>query len=497
MSNILTPRDCQWPMIERMTLHDRGNVFASPGTGKTSATLLALDIRAMHGDRPFPALVVGPKRVANSVWDAEIERWARFKGIRLAKVLGPIAKRDKALKSKADVYVINYENLAWLHEQVGGKGKWPFRTVIADESTKLRSHRCSFRLAKNGATQLHIQDPDAAPSVRGGGLHARSLARNAPFTDAWFNLTGTPTPLGLQDFWGQMWPIDYGQSLGRTYTDFTRRWFRPAWGSNPHEQRIEILPHAEKEILAAVKEHSVMVDAYDYFDIEKPVELDRFVTLPPKVRKHYDEMHADSITELTMGATILAANQGSVVMKCRQMASGGVIDVDGDWHTMHTEKLDALQEIHESIHGAPLLVAYWFKHDLEQIKKRFKHAVELPKGEKAQRQVEDKWNAGKIPMLLVHPQSAGHGLSLQHGGNHMAIYSLDWNAEYYMQIIERIGPTRQAQSGYKRLTYVHRIIAKDTWEVIVAKNLQAKMSTDQMVKEALSMINKHEVEELW
>lgn len=491
MTDRFTPRECQLPMIDIMTRLDRGNVFASPGTGKTSATLVSLDIRQSMGESVFPALVVGPKRVANSVWDGEIERWARFRGMRVAKVLGAAAERTAALKSKAEIFVINYENLAWLHEQVGGKGKWPFRTVVADESTKIRNHRCSFRLTKDSKVALYLVDPDAAPSARGGGTNARALCRNAPFTRHWYNATGTPTPLGLQDFWGQMWPIDYGAALGRTFNDFSRRWFRPVFGSRPEEQRIEILPHAETEILDLVKPHSCMVDAYDYFDIERPVEIDVNVELPPKVRKLYNDVHNESVTELESGTTIVASNMGGAVMKCRQIASGGVIDADKNWHTLHTMKLDALEEIRDKVQGAPLLVAYWFKHDLEQIQKRFKHAVVLPKEPRAQKAVEDKWNAGKISMLLVSPASAGHGLSLQHGGNHLVIYTLDWNAENYQQVIERIGPTRQAQSGYKRLTYVFRIIATDTWEQLVDKNLKGKMSTDQMVKDALSMIRKY------
>lgn len=466
-------RECQQPMLDIMTSRNRCNVFASPGTGKTSATLMALDVLGIVDDGVWPVLVTAPKRVANGVWHKELAEWSRFKGLRLVRVLGTPAQRDKALKTPADIYVINYANLTWLHEKVGHA--WPFKTVISDESTLIKSHRCRFQMSKTGKKFL----------VVGGSKHAGNLVRHAPDTNHWINLTGTPTPNGVKDLWGQQWPVDFGRALGASHSAFSQRWFRLAWGSSKEQQRIEPLDGASDEIVDRIKPYTALVDAYDYFDIEKPVELDIDIELPASVRKHYDQIHRESIAEI-LDFKVNAVNAGSKVMKCRQIASGYVMDTEGNWQTLHTEKLDALAELREKLGDQPLLVAYWFKADLDAIQGRFKDAVVFP-SDASQERVQDAWNAGKIPMLLIHPQSGGHGLSLQHGGNNLCIYTMDWNAEYYEQVIERIGPTRQAQSGYKRLVYIHRLIALRTWEVVVAERLREKFDTSEAVKRALTL----------
>lgn len=466
-------RECQEPMLDIITRLDRCNVFASPGTGKTSATLAALDVLSIVDNDVWPVLVVAPKRVANGVWHKELAEWTRFAGLTLQRVVGSRIQREKALGTLADIYTINPANLIWLHAQVGDN--WPFRTVISDESTLIKSHRCRFQTSKLGKVFLVVD----------GSKQASSLVRHAPKVKHWINLTGTPTPNGVKDLWGQQWPIDFGEALGSSHSAFAQRWFRPAMGSSREQQRIEALPGAEVEIVDRIKPVTAMIDAYDYFDIERPVEIDIEIELPPAVRKSYQELHRESIAEI-MDFKVNALNAGAKVMKCRQIASGHVMDTEGRWQTLHKEKLDALDELVEKLDGQPLLVAYWFKADLIAIKSRFKNAVELPSDHK-QEEVEDAWNQGKIDMLLVHPQSAGHGLSLQHGGNNLCVYTMDWNAEYYEQVIERIGPTRQAQSGYKRLTYVWRLITSRTWERVVADRLREKFDMSETVKRALAL----------
>ena len=454
-----------------MLTRKRGNIFASPGTGKTSGTLYALTSLEMIGENVFPCLIVAPLRVANVVWESEIAEWEQFKHLRISKIIGSESKRKAALKAEADIYVINFENLSWLHETIGDD--WFFRTVIVDESTRIKNHKVSVRRTRTGKAALFVA----------GAKNAANLVRHAADVERWFNLTGTPTPNGIQDMWGQQFPIDFGKTLGSSFNSFKERWFRLAWGSSPEFGKIEALPHAFGEITGLVSKNSVVVDAYNYFDITKPMEIDVKIELPEKVRKLYRQMHRDSIAEIKDNP-VTAVNAGSVMMKCRQIASGCLRDDDGTWHRVHEEKLDALAEIRENV-GEPLLVAYYFKEDLEAILGRFKDAVALPIGAK-QKDVQDDWNRGEIPMLCVSPQSAGHGLSLQHGGNHLVFFTLDWNAEYYDQVIERIGPTRQAQSGYERMVYVHRIIAKDTWEEVVADRLYRKITVSEAIKEAIS-----------
>lgn len=472
----MNPRPCQRPMIEAMTRLDRCNVFASPGTGKTSATLLSLDALSLVGDDVWPVLVMAPLRVANSVWHAEVAKWARFTGLRVSRVLGSADERQAALRAPADIYTINPANLVWLHAEVGSR--WPFKTVICDESTSIKNHRVHYQRTKTGKWAFHKE---------GKSKNACALVRHAPTTPRWINLTGTPTPNGVENLWGQCWPIDFGKALGSSHKSFTERWFRPAFGSTPEQARFEPLPGAEDEILARVKPFSVSVDAYNYFDIDKPVELDMLVDLPPEARAMYNQMHRTSVVEIKKTKSV-GANAGAALMKCRQIASGHLRDVEDKWHTVHTAKLDALQELRDKLDGQPLLVAYYFKEDAKAIMGRFKDAVMLPKGAK-QQEIESRWNDGKIQMLVVNIASAAHGLNLQYGGNNLCIYTMDWNAEYYEQVIERLGPTRQEQAGFKRLVYVHRIVAHRTWEQVILKRLGEKFDVTQLVKDALAMLD--------
>lgn len=470
------PRAYQRPIIDLFADKHRINVFASPGTGKTSATLAALDTMVVLGEDVLPALVTAPLRVANSVWDTEVGRWARFRGLRVAKIIGNADQRRAAMNQHADIYVTNYENLVWLRNELGTK--WPFKTVVADESTRIKGHRTHIR--------PHPSDPTREVLYRGGSKGATALASRAPQTDFWINLTGTPAPNGLSDLWGQQWVLDFGKALGRTHTQFMERYYKLAHGSTRTMPKWEILDHSTDNILDAIKPNTVTIDAYDWFDIERPVNLDYPVRLTPKLAAQYSEMHSNSWLELEDGNTAEGVNIGSKIMKCRQISAGGLRTDNGDWQTLHTLKLDALEEIVEKLNGAPLLVAYHFKHDIKLIQSRFKHAMILPTGAR-QKKVEDDWNAGKIKMLLVHPQSAGHGLNMQYGGNNLCVFTPDWNAEYYAQVIERIGPTRQAQAGLKRLTYVHHIYVAGTWDELIIKRLQGKLDVEATVKAAMAL----------
>lgn len=468
-------RDCQKPMVDLITNLDRGNLFASPGTGKTSATLMALASMSVADSDVFPALVVAPKRVANMVWADEIAQWRQLSGLEIVKVLGNEKERTAALKTRADIYIINYESLAWLHTVLDGR--WPFKTVVADESTRLKNQRVHFRKYASGKIVQMVG--------RDGSKNAQALVRHAKQTKHWYNLTGTPAANGLTDLWGQQWPVDFGEALGSSFNSFKMRWFRNRFGSDSRYGIIEPLPHAFKEITSRLRSTSVVIDAYDYFDVKKPIELDIFVELPDKVKAMYKKVHKEAVLEMASG-NVTAVNAGSALMKCRQIASGCIRDDDGIWHTLHKEKLQAVEELIEEINGENLVIAYWFQHDLKALQNKFPQAVLLESNSR-QKKVVDDWNNGKIPILLIHAQSAGHGLSLQHGGRHLCVYTQDWNAEYYAQVIERLGPIRQAQSGYDRLVYVHRLIAKNTCEEVIAEKQKDKLTMDEAIRRAVAM----------
>ena len=436
---------------------------------------MIMEIRSLVADS-YPALAIGPLRVANSVWNREVTKWAQFKGLRVAKVLGTERERIAALESKADIYTIHYGLLTWLHEYLTATGKkWPFQTVIADESTRLKHARCSFRKhPKSGKVSLYIA----------GSKNAGALARYAPRTPYWMNMTGTYTPNGLQDAWGQQWFIDFGETLGHTYDAFTKRWFYQRRGTSAEQAVFEPLPHAHDEITERLKASSISLDAYDWFDVERPREVNIDIELPDKLMKDYRKLHREAVLKLENEAVITAVNAGAITNKCLQFASGHVYDAEQNHHFIHAEKLDALESLHENLNGAPLLVAYHFKPTREAILKRFKFAELLP-SDKRQKEVEDRWNAGKIPMLVVHPASAGHGLDLQYGGHNLCIVDPYWDYEMYAQVIERIGPVRQMQAGYDRLVHVYRLRAIHTFDDVVIDRLTTKASVESAVRGAM------------
>lgn len=472
MGMIWTPREYHTIALTQGMALDRFNLHMSPGMGKTSTVLMLLIGKALMGE-PFPALIVGPKRVANTVWTREVEKWATFQGLRVSKVIGTAAQREDALKAHADLYCINYENLVWLHLMLEHK-PWPFKTTVADESTKIKAHRCSWQLSPKGTHFIRAA----------GSVNAAALMRNAWKSDYYMNLTGTPSPNGLKDLWGQQFPVDHGHALGQSFDSFNRRWFRTVHGSKREEMRIEPLPGAEDAILSRMRPTTISLNAYDWFDVERPREVNIEVELPAKARRQYDDMHRESVLKLSQETIIEAANGGALTNKCLQLASGHVYDEHGESHLIHTEKLQALESLVENLNGAPLLVAYWFKPELDAILKHFKFARTLPSDHR-QKQVEDEWNAGRIPMLVVHPASAGHGLDLQHGGHNLCIYTPMWDLELYQQVIERIGPVRQAQAGYDRLVNVYRLCAENTWDSVVLARTAEKANTQDIVRDYL------------
>lgn len=475
MSPDFKPHEYQRVAIEHATSLDRLNLLMSPGMGKTACALMAMDIRSLVADT-YPALAIGPLRVANSVWNREVSKWANFKGLRVSKILGSLDDRIRALRTPADVYTIHYGLLKWLHEYLTDTGMaWPFKTVIADESTRLKHARPSFRKhPKSGKINLYIA----------GSVNSGALARYALRTPYWINMTGTYTPNGLQDAWGQQWFIDFGETLGSSYDAYTKRWFYQRRGTSAEQAVFEPFPHALDEITKRLKPSTISLDAYDWFDVEKPREVDIEIELPEKLMKDYRKLHREAMLKLENETVITAVNAGAITNKCLQYASGHVYDADQNHHFIHAEKLDALDSLHTQLNGAPLLVAYHFKPTREAILKRFPFAELLPSDHR-QKEVEDRWNAGKIPMLVVHPASAGHGLDLQHGGHNLCIVDPYWDYEMYAQVIERIGPVRQAQAGYKRLVNVYRMRVAGTFDEVVIDRLTSKASIESAVRGAM------------
>lgn len=404
-----------------------------------------------------PALIVAPKRVAKNTWPLEAEKWEQTKHLKIVPIVGNQTERFIAMGSKAQFYTTNYEQIPFLVQHYGKN--WPFRTIIADESTRLKS----FRLVQ-------------------GSQRAAALGKVAHrYCNRFIALSGTPSPNGLKDLWGQMHFIDQGARLGRTHQAFTDRWFRPSKSG----YGIEPFDFAQQQIQDAIRDVCITIDPADYMPLQKVIEVDVPIVLPPKAREQYTKMERLMFLELEglLGShEIEAVNAAARTNKCLQLAAGALyVDDKGAWEPIHDEKLDALESIIEESCGAPVLVAYQFKSDLARIRERFKQARVFDD----KRETENAWNRGEIPLMLAHPQSAGHGSNLQEGGNILVDYSSGWDLEGDDQIIERIGPMRQFQSGIDRPVYRYRLIAERTVDVMVKERRESKRSVQDILLDAM------------
>jgi SNF2 family DNA or RNA helicase len=417
---------------------DRQNVFVPMGFGKTSSTLAAIRLEHAIGVEARPALVMGPLRVAQSVWPDEAAKWDVFAGMDVISVVGTRAERVAALRRPAQVYTINYEAIPWLIEYANVEGwrEWPFGHHVADESTRLKSFR-----------------------TRQGSKRAQALKRVAERgASRWTNLTGTPVPNGLQDIWGQQWFIDHGQRLGRSFEAFANRWFQRDFDT----YRVRPVAWAMREIQELIADCSMSLRVEDWFDVALPIVVELPCELPGYARALYRTMAREFYAELSAG-TVVAANAGVKSDKLFQIAAGALY-TDAErrhWEPVHDAKLQVLDSLVSELAGAPLLVGIRFRFDRERILAAFPQARALNDDPQTIRD----WNAGKIPMLVLHPAEGGHGLNLQDGGHHVCMYSHGWNLEEYEQLVERIGPVRQFQSGYHRSVYVYNIVAQHTEDV--------------------------------
>jgi SNF2 family DNA or RNA helicase len=427
-------------------------VWAGMGLGKTISTLTALEELSLVED-VYPVLVLAPLRVAKTTWPSEVRKWTHLKHLQVMPICGNLAERQAALRVKVPIYSTNYEQLPWLVEYLGER--WPFKTVVVDEATKLKGFR-----------------------LRQGTQRAKALARVAHTrVKRIILLTGTPSPNGLQDLWGQMWFVDSGHRLGRTFDAFKQRWFRPSHTG----YGVDATDDAQGQIQTALKDVCITIDAADWFDLQKPIVNTIMVDLPPAARVLYTEMEKRMFMELE-GHEVEALNAAAKTMKCLQIANGAAYVEEGTaWKKIHDEKLDALEEIVEEAGGMPVLVAYHFKSDLARLKARFPDGRQLDSNS----QTIDDWNAGKIPLLFAHPASAGHGLNLQDGSNILAFFSVNWNLEEHQQIIERIGPVRQLQAGHKRPVFMHFILAADTVDELILERLQTKREVQDILLAAM------------
>lgn len=459
-----TPRPYGKLMTDHILDVPRCALWADMGLGKTVCTYTALDGLFLAGDAA-PALVIAPLIVARDTWPDEAKKWEHLRHIDVMPIIGSEAERLAALRYDASVYTINYENLVWLTKQYGPDcERWPFRTVVVDESRKLKS----FRLKQ-------------------GGKRTAALAKVAHTkVKRMIQLTGAPAPNGLADLYGQAWFIDAGKRLGRTYSAFQERWFRKASDG----YGTEALPFAQEQIQAALADVCLRVDAADWFDLEKPVTINRFVDLPPKVRIKYREMEQEMFTQID-DRTAEAFNAAARTQKCLQLANGAVyVDplVEGEecrgpkeWKEVHDEKLQALESIVDEANGSPVLVAYHFKSDKARLLKAFPKARDLADPVQMR-----EFKTGRYEVGLGHPASMGHGVDgLQDHCHRIVFFGHWWDMDQRDQIIGRIGPVRQFQAGHKRPCFIYNILARDTVDELVLARHETKREVQSLLLEAM------------
>jgi hypothetical protein len=439
---------------EYLLAHPRCMFVADPGLGKTSTSLTALDLQMLTGSKSFPALVLAPKRVADVVWTGERDKWDAFQDMSMIKVMGEADIRRAQLKrAVADVYIINYDLAPWLVD-LWPQGKWPFKTVIPDESSRLKS----FRLNK-------------------GGKRAAALSKIARWTDYWWNLTGTPIPNGLQDLWGQMWFVDFGERLKRNYTAYLEAFFM----ENQYTHRITPQFGAEAAIHDAVKDVMISFRAEDWLDITQPQVIPVEFELSPAAQRRYDDMERDYFMEID--DTQISAGTAMVKsMKLLQLVAGSIYDHESDEHNVHDDRLATLDDVLEMNGGEPVLVSYWWKTDVPRLMKHLEKAGVKARVYNGQKD-EDDWNARKYRVLLLQEQSA-FGLNLHEPCRDVFFYTYTWSGELWTQFINRVGPTRQAQAGKKCVVRVWYAKARGTIDSAVVDSNFGKITVEEALKRA-------------
>ena len=418
-------------------------MFLEMGLGKTIITLTAL-VELLHNTFEVrKVLIIAPLRVARDVWSNECAKWEHLKHLKISKILGTSDERIRAINRKADIYIINRENTAWLVNHFGDS--FPYDMVVLDELSSFKSSSSKrFQKLKN---------------VR-------------PFIKRIVGLTGTPSPNGLIDLWTQIYLLDKGERLGRFIGKYRKDYFSSFTmpGTNIAINYTP-LDGAEQLIYDKLSDICVSMKSTDY--IKMPERIDNFVevTLSEKERKLYTQLERDAILPFSSG-DIDAINAAVLAGKLLQMANGAVYDEDLNVKHIHDRKLDALEDLIESANGKPVLIFYNFHHDKDRIAKRF-NAVELRSTESC-----NAWNAGKIPIAMAQPGSVGHGLNLQDGGSIIIWFGLTWSLELYLQANGRLW-----RQGQKDTVVIHHIVTKDTMDesVIAAINKKEKGQADLML----------------
>ncbi len=424
-------------------------VLLDMGMGKTAITLMAIDYLMYEYFEIVKVLVICPLRVTRT-WRDEVDKWEQLSGYRLSIVTGTAAQRKKALAADADIYIINRENVPWLVNK--SNVLFNFDMVVIDELSSFKNHQ----------TARH-----------------KALMKVRPFIKRIVGLTGTPASQGLMDLFAEFKVLDMGQRLGRFIGQYRLNYFKPDRVNGPIVYSYKLLPGAEEQIYEKIQDITISMKAVDYLDMPELISTEYPVYLDKGEMEKYKELKEELILS-TPEHEVTAANAASLVNKLSQMANGAVYSDKKQVITYHDRKLDALEDIIEAANGKPILVAYWFKHDFDRITKRLQK-MGVDYGKIDSEESITAWNNREIPVALIHPASAGHGLNLQQGGNTMIWFGITWSLELYQQCVCRLYRQGQAEGT---VTIIH-LISKGTVDERIMKALSEKDSTQNSLIDAV------------
>ena len=393
-------------------------------------------------------LVIAPLRVARDTWTAEVEKWDHLSALDVSVIIGTAKERTAAVNHSAMIYVVNRENVKWLVEYYEKNGlRWDFDCIVIDELSGFKNYQSQ---------------------------RFKYLRKVRPFVKRWIGLTGTPTSNGLMDLWAEIGILDGGERLGRFIGRFRDAYFK-AGSMNPSTGVVFSYvprPGAEEQIYEKISDMTISMKALDYLDMPECVYVNHEVVLNSQERKLYDQLKKDLIIPLEDG-DIDAANAASLSNKLLQMSNGAVYDENGETRVIHQRKLEKLEDLIESANGQPVLIAYWFKHDRQRIWEHLTACGYSPRDIRESKDIQE-WNDGKIPVALIHPASAGHGLNIQSGGHILIWFGLTWSLELYQQTNARLW-----RQGQKETVTIHHIVTKNTVDEDVLSALASKDVTQE------------------
>jgi SNF2 family DNA or RNA helicase len=423
-------------------------LFLDMGLGKTTSTLTAIDCLINEELDIDKVLVIAPKRVAESVWSAEIDKWSQLKNLTISKVIGSEKQRKAALRVKADIYTLGRDNTAWFASQYSSglpqRESW---MLVIDESSSFKNH---------------------------ASIRFKALKMMQPQFKRVVLLTGTPAPKGLIDLWSQIYLLDRGERLFKTITPFREVYFNKNYSGHGYK----ICKDMDIKIHDKIKDICISMKSEDYLDLPERIDTFIEIELPADIKKKYDLFERERVLEMIGGSEeITAMNAAALSTKLLQFAGGAIYDEDRKVHEVHTAKLDAAEEFIEAANGKPVLIAYTYKHELERLLVRLKKYKPIKMT--TDQHIKD-WNAGKIEVMLMHPASGGHGLNLQEGFSSALWFSLNWSLELYQQFNKRLH-----RQGRKYPVNIGHLIAIGTEDESVRKSLDGKRDVQDLLMEAV------------